>query len=79
MIIPPVLPPLLPAPVLLAPVLPAPVPPDKELQGVMIKQNWWRKNTVNKNSIYAVLSRIWKCRNSRVFGANFLGPKIGRC
>ena len=29
--------------------------------------------------IYAILSRIWKCRKSRVFGANFLGKKFGWC
>ena len=33
----------------------------------------------NFKGIYAVLSRIWKCRKSRVFGANFLGKKIGWC
>ena len=31
------------------------------------------------NGIYAVLSRIKKCHKSRVFGANFLGQKIGWC
>ena len=36
-------------------------------------------STLNKNGIYAVLSQIWKCRKSRVFGANFLGQKIGWC
>ena len=34
---------------------------------------------LNFKGIYAVLSRIWKCRKSRVFGANFLGQKIGWC
>ena len=33
----------------------------------------------NIKGIYAVLSRIWKCRKLRVFGANFLGQKIGWC
>jgi len=30
----------------------------------------------NFKGIYDVLSRIWKCRISRVFGANFLGRKF---
>ena len=46
---------------------------------VMINKNGREIKTVNKNGIYAVLSRIWKCCKSRVFGANFLGKKIGRC
>ena len=29
----------------------------------------------NFKGIYAVLSRIWQCRKSRVFGANFLVKK----
>ena len=37
----------------------------------------WEINTVHKipnlKGIYAVLSRIWKCRKSRIFGANFFG------
>ena len=33
----------------------------------------------NFKGIYAVLSRIWKCRKSRVFGANVLGEKFGWC
>ena len=33
----------------------------------------------NFKGIYAVLSRIWKCRKPRSFGANLLGHKIGRC
>ena len=33
----------------------------------------------NFKGIYAVLSQIWKCRKSRVFGANFLGKKFGWC
>ena len=33
----------------------------------------------NFKGIYAVLSRIWKCRKSRVFGANFPGQKCCRC
>ena len=31
---------------------------------------------LNLKGIYAVLSRIWKCRKSRAFGANFLGQKL---
>ena len=33
----------------------------------------------NFKGIYAVLSRIWKCCKSRVFGANFFGEKFGWC
>ena len=54
---------VLQAPVLLVPVIVASV-----LSAIL-----------NLKGIYAVLSRIWKCRKSRVFGANFLGQKIGRC
>ena len=34
---------------------------------------------INFKGIYAVLSLIWKCRKLCVFGANFLGQKIGWC
>ena len=30
----------------------------------------------NFKGIYAVLSRIWKCRKLRSFGANLLGEKL---
>ena len=31
---------------------------------------------LNFKGIYAGLSQIWKCRNQRIFGANFLGQKL---
>ena len=46
--------------------------------------NFWAKhakNVIGANfiDIYAVLSEIYKCRKTRIFGANFLGKKIGWC
>ena len=62
--------PVLVAPVLVALVLAAPVLPVPVLEAPVLH---------NFKGIYAVLWRIWKCRKSRVFGANFLAEKIGWC
>ena len=58
---------VLPAPVLEAPVIVALVLSAPVLLEI---------NTMHKNDINAVLSRIWKCRKSRIFGANFSGQKL---
>ena len=62
--------PVLVAPVLVALVLAAPVLAVPVLEAPVLH---------NFKGIYAVLSRIWKCRKSRVFGANFLGEKFSWC
>ena len=62
--------PKLEAPVLVALVLEAPVLAVPVLEAPVLH---------NFKGIYAVLSRIWKCRKSRVFGANVLGEKFGWC
>ena len=67
----------LPAPVLLALVLPAPVLHDKDDKDV--RNEHFVMLLHNFEGIYAVLSRIWKCRKSRVFSANFLVKNFGWC
>ena len=57
------------APEIVAPVLPAPV------LLALLEMNTVHK-LLNFKGIYAVLSRIWKCRKSRVFSANFLVQKL---
>ena len=60
---------------LLAPGLPAPVP----LALMLLVLVHFVILLHNFKSIYAVLSRIWKCHKSRVFGANVLGEKFRWC
>ena len=67
--------PKLEAPVLVAPVLVAPVLVALVLTAPVLEAPVLH----NFKGIYAVLSRIWKSRKSRFFGANFLCKKFSWC
>ena len=61
----------LPALVLLPPVLPVPVYTIHDKDDRDVRYKHFVILLHNIKGIYAILSQIWKCRKSRVFGANF--------